>query len=42
VKAAIEAFHAAEDGLPTLARKALHGLMKQMHALAGEIEKTRT
>lgn len=40
VKAAIEAFHMAQDSLPALACKALHGLIDQMRALACEIEKT--
>jgi transposase len=40
VKAAIEAFHMTQDSLPALARKALHGLIDQMRALAREIEKT--
>ncbi|TAN00978.1 MAG: hypothetical protein EPN45_13465 [Rhizobiaceae bacterium] len=39
MKTAIEAFHTAQDGLPALARKALHGLIDQMRALAREIEK---
>lgn len=40
VKTAIEAFHMAQDSLPALARRALHGLIDQMRALACEIEKT--
>ncbi|MDW9912455.1 IS110 family transposase [Sinorhizobium meliloti] len=39
VKAAIEAFHTAQDILPALARDALHGLIDQMRALASEIDK---
>jgi hypothetical protein len=39
VKAAIEAIHTAQDGLPALARNALHGLIDQMRALAREIDK---
>jgi hypothetical protein len=39
VKAAIEAFHTAQDSLPALARNALHGLIDQMRALAREIDK---
>lgn len=39
VKAAIEAFHAMQDSLPTLARKALHGLIRQMRVVASEIDK---
>ena len=39
MKAAIEAFHKAQDSLPALARKALHGLIDQMRTLVREIEK---
>jgi transposase len=39
VKAAIEAFHMAQDNLPALACNALHGLIDQMRVLAREIEK---
>ncbi|WP_026621549.1 transposase (plasmid) [Ensifer sp. WSM1721] len=39
VKAAIEAFHTTQDSLPTFARKALHGLIKQMRVVASEIDK---
>lgn len=39
VKAAIEAFHKAQDSLPAFARKALHGLIDQMRTLVREIEK---
>jgi transposase len=41
VKAAIEAFHMAQDSLPALACKALHGLIDQMRALAREIERPK-
>jgi transposase len=39
VKAAIVAFHAEQHSLPTLARKALHGLIKQMRDVGNEIDK---
>lgn len=39
VRAAIEAFHAEQHSLPTLARKALHGLIKQMRDVGNEIDK---
>ena len=39
VKTAIEAFHTAQDSVPALARRALHGLIDQMRVLAKEIDK---
>lgn len=39
VKTAIEAFHAAQDSLPALACKALHGLIDRIRALTKEIDK---
>jgi transposase len=39
VKAAIEALHEAQDGLPELARVALHGLVDQLRIVRAEIAK---
>ena len=39
VTAAIAALHEAQDGLPILARAALHGLVAQLGGLASEIER---
>ncbi|WP_331375442.1 hypothetical protein [Sinorhizobium chiapasense] len=41
MKAAIEAFRAMQDSLPTLTRKALHGLIKQMRIVASENRRDR-
>ena len=38
VKTAIETLHAAQDRLPELARRALHGIVDQLRQLGTEIE----